>query len=169
MSRLLIGLAASIVLVGCTTTTIDPNTITPEPYQQIKVKEILATRIVRDGEDRVYSGQIKSEDGLAKFKNIYGIELDSVSVNFNTQMLIFGITDNISTTAFQFLKQERPRSFVLDYADMEIEIKLGGRLDKVDKGKKYSRLQVFILDRMEGIPHIRVKNFVANGLSNIYE
>jgi hypothetical protein len=165
MSRLLIGLAASIVLVGCTTTTIDPNTTTPEPYQQIKVKEILAIRIVRDCEDRVYSGQIKSEEGLAKFKNIYGIELDSALVNFNTQMLIFGITDNISTTAFQFLKQERLRSFVLDYADTGIEYKLRAP----DKGKKYSHLQIFILDRMEGISHIRVKNLVANGLSKIYE
>lgn len=165
MSRLLIGLAASIVLVGCTTTTIDPNTTTPEPYQQIKVKEILSTQIVRDGEDRVYSGQIKSDDGLVKFKDIYGIELDLVSVNFNTHMLIFGITDNISTTAFQFLKQERLRSFVLDYADTGIMYKMRAP----EKGKKYSHLQIFILDRMDGIPHIRVKNLVANGLSKIYE
>ena len=165
MSRLMIWLAASIVLVGCTRTTIDPDAIPPEPYQQIKVKEILATQIVRDGEDRVYSGQIKSEDGLAKFKDIYGIELDSALINFNTQMLIFGITDNISTTAFQFLKQERLRSFVLDYADTGIKYKL-----KVpEKGKKYSHLQIFILDRMEGISHIRVKNLVANGLSKVYE
>ena len=168
MSRYRIWPAATILLFGCTTTTIDPDTTTPEPYQQIKVKEVLSTRIVRDREDRVYSGQIQSADGLAKFKKIYGIELDLAPVNFDAQILIFGITDNISTRAFQFLTQERPRSFILDYADTWIEIKLGVP-DNHDKGKKHSHLQIFILDRMEGIPHIRVKNLVADGLSETYK
>lgn len=137
----------------------------PEPYQTIKIKEVFSKLMPRDKEDRVYSGQIKSEGGLIKFKQMYGIELESVSVDFQKQMLIFGITDSISTRAFQLLKQERIWSFVLDYADTGIKYKL----DMPGEGKKYSYFQVFILNRIDGISHVGVKNLERGGLSKIYE
>ncbi len=86
---------------------------TPE-YQSIKIEEVFSKRITRDKGDRVYSGQIKSETGLAEFEKTYGIDVDSSEVNFDKQMLIFGITDDITTRAFQFLKQEKIRTFTLD-------------------------------------------------------
>lgn len=154
----------SIFLVGITVAAASSEP-SPEPYVQIKVQEIFSALITRDKGDRIYSGQIKSENGLADFKKAYGIDGEFLSVDFKKQMLIFGITDNISSRAFQFLKQEKIRSFVLDYADTGIMYKL----KILENGKKYSYLQVFILDRIDGISHVRVKNLVANGLSKMYE
>ena len=137
----------------------------PGPYQTIKIKEVFSKLMTRDKEDRVYSGQIKSEDGLSKFKQTYGIELESVSVDFQKQMLIFGITDSISTRAFQLLQDKTTGTIVLDYADTGVEY----RLLAPGEGKKHSYLQVFILDRINGIAHVRVKNLEQNGLSKMYE
>ena len=56
------------------------------------------------------------------------------------------------------------RSFTLDYAETGIEYSLA----KAEEGRKHSHLQVFILDRIDGIPHVKVKNLVRNGSSKIY-
>ena len=112
----------------------------PEAYQKIKIKSVFSKLITRDKADRVYSGQIKSEAGLAEFEKTYGIDVDSSEINFEKQMLVFGITDNITTRAVQFLKQERLNSFTLDYADIGIEY----RLQRVGDGLKYSYFQVFL-------------------------
>lgn len=135
-----------------------------EIYQTIKIKEVFSELITRDKDDRVYSGQIKTEAGLAEFEGTYGIKLGDVNLDFKNQMLIFGITDEISTRAFQFLKQEQLRYFTLDYADTGIKYKL----TMLGEGKKHSYIQVFILKRIEAISHIKVKNIVRNGLSKIY-
>jgi len=80
-------------------------------------------------------------------------------------MLIFGITDDITTRAFQFLNQKKSRTFTLDYAETGIKYKIRTPED----GKKHSYIQVFVLKKTEGIPHIRVKNYVSNGLSKVYD
>lgn len=136
-----------------------------DPYEKIDFKEVLSKQIVRNQEDRVYSGQIKSEKGLVDFSQKYSLNLKPENVNFKKQMMIFGITDSISTRAFQFLRQESIRSYVLDYYDTGIEYKL--RIP--EKGKKYSYVQVFLIDRIERIPHIKVKNLVRDRLSKVYE
>ena len=79
-------------------------------------------------------------------------------------MLIFGITDNITTRAFQFLKQDKINSFTLDYAETGIE----HEYMPVKKYNKRSYVQIFVLENLEGIHHIRVKNLVINGLSKLY-
>lgn len=137
----------------------------PGPYQPIKIQEIFSQLITRDKADRIYSGQIKSKAGLAEFEKAYGINLGKQDIDFDKQMFIFGVTDNITTRVFQLLEQENGRSFILDYADTGIEYKLL----KPEEGKKYSYLQVFILNRIDGISHIKAKNLVENGLSKIYD
>ncbi len=138
---------------------------TPEPYAKIAIAPVLSQMITREQADRVYSGQIKSQAGRAEFEKAYGITLPQQNVDFTKQMLIFGITDNITTRAVQFLKQERMRSYILDYADTGIEY----RLRRVGEGLEYSHLQVFLLDRIDGMSHIKVKNHVENGLSRMYD
>jgi len=135
-----------------------------EPYRIIKIESIFSKLIIRNTADRVYSGQIKSKDGLIEFEGTYGITVGKSEVDFGNQMLIFGITDNISTRAFQFLKQEKIGIYTLDYAETGIEYKL--RIPQ--KGRKHGFLQVFVLKKIEGISHIRVKNYMQNGLSKIY-
>lgn len=139
----------------------------PEPYQTIKIKEVFSSLITRDEADRVYSGQIKSKAGLTEFENTYGIKIENLKVDFNKQMLIFGITDNISTRAFQFLKHRNLyiRYFILDYADT------GTVYDLVNPGagKKHSHIQVFVLKKIDNIPHINVKAMAGNGLSMVYD
>ena len=137
----------------------------PEPYQKIEIKQVFSQLITRDKPDRVYSGQIKTESGLAEFKKTYGIDVDDSKVDFKKQMLIFGMTDNIRTRAFQFLKQERMNSFTLDYADTGIEY----RLRRVGEGLKYSYVQIFLIDRIDGMSHVKVKNLVGKGLSKVYD
>lgn len=137
----------------------------PEAYQSIKITPVFSKLITRGKDDRVYSGQIKSKEGLMEFQKTYGIEIDTAQMDFAKQLLIFGITDNITTRAVQFLKQERVRSFTLDYADTGIEY----RLRRVGEGLKYSYIQVFLLDRIDGISHVKVKNLVENGLSKMYD
>ncbi len=136
-----------------------------EAYRTIHIEPVFSKMITRDKADRVYSGQITSEAGLAEFEKIYGIDVDTSQVDFGKQMLIFGITDNISSRAFQFLKQERIRVFTLDYAETGIKYKM--RMPEA--GKKYSYIQVFVLKKIDGIPHIRVKNSISNGLSKVYD
>lgn len=138
---------------------------TPEPYAKIAIAPVLSQMITREQADRVYSGQIKSQAGLAEFEKAYGIALPQQNLDFTKQMLIFGITDNITTRAFQFVKQERIRTFTLDYVETGIEY----RLRSPEEGKKHSYLQVFLLDRVDGISHVRVKNLVVNGLSKVYD
>lgn len=139
--------------------------IEPDPYQDIAIKQIFSMLITRDKADRVYSGQIKNKAGLITFEKSYGINVDMSDINFKKQMLIFGITDNITTRAFQFLKQKRIRLFTLDYAETGIKYKLRAP----GEGKKHSYIQVFALNNIEGIPHIQVKNRVGNGLSKLYD
>ncbi len=127
----------------------------------IEIKEILSTLIIRDENDRTYSGQIKSKDGLAEFEKIYGVKVEGININFNEQMLIFGVTDEISTRAFQLLKHKNLQSFTLDYTDTGIKYKL----KRPDEGKKYSYLQIFIIKKVGKISHINVKNLLRNGLS----
>lgn len=137
------------------------------PYKKIALKEVLSKQIVRNQKDRVYSGQIKSEKGLVEFSQKYSLALKLEDVNFKKQMLIFGITDSISTRAFQFPRQgqEGIGSYVLDCYDTGIEYELR----RLEKGKKYSYLQVFLINRIKRIPHIKVKNLVMDRLSKVYE
>lgn len=135
-----------------------------EPYEKIKIKEIFSKLIVRDEGDRIYSGQIKSEVGVAEFEKTYGIKFDIQNLDFKKQMLIFGITDSISTRAFQLLKQDKVMSFTLDYMDTGIEYKI----IIPGEGEKHSFIQIFIMDRIDGIAHLKVKNLINNGLSRIY-
>ena len=136
----------------------------PEPYRSINIREVFSKMITRDETDRVYSGQIKTQAGLEAFEKAY-VVLGNQQIDFTKQMLIFGITDEMSTRAIQFLAQERMRDFTLDYADTGIRY----RMEPPQTGKKYSQLQVFILDRIDGIPHIKVKNLVRDRLSTVYD
>ena len=79
-------------------------------------------------------------------------------------MLVFGITGNISTRVSRFIKYKNSNSFYLDYYDTGIRYKLM----VPEKGKRYYYLQIFIIDRIDEIPHIRVEN-LEQGLSKIYE
>lgn len=137
----------------------------PEPYEKIMIEPIFEQIITRDQTDRIYSGQIKTHAGLAKFEKDYGIILARQNVDFAKKMLIFCITDNITTRAFQLLKQERMRSYTLDYADTGIKYKL--LIPR--EGQKHSYLQVFMLERIDGISHVNVKNMIVNGLSKVYD
>lgn len=137
----------------------------PEAYQAFSITPVFSELITRDQDDRIYSGQIKSKEGLVDFQQTYGIEFDTAKVDFAKQMLVFGVTDTITTRAVHFLKQIKTGFFILDYADTGIKYKL----QKPEEGKKYSYLQVFALDRIDGIPHVRVKNLVVNGLSKVYD
>lgn len=139
--------------------------VEPEPYQKINIKPMFSKLVTRDDTDRVYSGQITSEVGLVAFGQKYRVDVDKTLVDFEKQMLVFGITDDITTRAFQLLKQEKIRTFTLDYAETGIKYKLR----RPDEGQKHSYIQVFVLKRMDGISHIRVKNLVANGLSKVYD
>ena len=156
-----IVLAVLTVLFACSSRA----KVESEIYQTIRTKAVFSELITRDNDDRVYSGQIKSEAGLREFEKTYGVQLDDLKVNFKKQMLIFGITDEISTRVFQFLKQKKIRSIILDYAETGIKYKLV----MPDEGKKHSYVQVFILKRIEAISHIKVKNLVRNGLSKVYD
>ncbi len=138
---------------------------TPKPYEKIAIAPVFSQMVTREQADLVYSGQIKSQAGLAEFENAYGITLPQQNLDFTKTMLIFGITDHITTRAFQFVKQERIRTFTLDYAETGIEY----RLRSPEEGKKHSYLQVFLLDRLDGISHVSVKNLIVNGLSKMYE
>jgi hypothetical protein len=133
--------------------------------QKIDIEEVFSRLITRNKEDLVYSGQIKSEAGLAEFEKTYEVTFDDIDINFEKQMLIFGITDDISTRAFQFLHNKGKRSFILDYTDTGIEYKLA----KPKQGTKHSYLQVFVLRKINSIPHIQVKNLIRNGLSKVYD
>ena len=134
-------------------------------FSPIKIKEIFSQLVSRDAGDRVYSGQILSEAGLADFEKTYGIHMAERHVDFRKQMLIFGVTDNITTRASQLLRREGVQSFTLDYVDLECQY----RLRPPEEGKKYSHLQVFILDRIDGIPHVKVRNYLEDGLSRVYD
>ena len=134
-------------------------------YESIKVSEVYSSLTARDEEDRVYSGQVNTAAGLEEFKRAYKIDTNLNDIDFDNQMLIFGITDEISTRAFQFVKNAKANSYVLDYYDSGIKYKLASP----GYGKKYSHVQVFVLKKIDGISHVRVKNFVAGGLSKVYE
>jgi hypothetical protein len=136
-----------------------------EPYQEINKKEILSVLITRQKADRVYSGQIKSSKGAQAFLEKYSVKLDVQKIDFQNQMVIFGITDQITTRAYRFLKRKDQPLFILDYLDSGIRIKIGFP----GEGKKYSHIQLFLIDKIEGIPHIKVRNFVKGKLSKIYE
>jgi len=160
MNRIIAILSLILVVTHCALAEAEP-----ERYQKIKIKPIFSKLVTRDDADRVYSGQITSEVGLVAFGQKYRVDVDKSLVDFKNQMLIFGITDNISSRAFQFLKQEKIRTFTLDYAKTGIEYKL--RMP--DEGMKHSYVQVFVLKKTEGISHVRVKNYLKNGLSKVYD
>ncbi len=160
MNRIIVIVSLSLLLVQFAFAETEP-----EPYQKIKIKAVFSKLLTRDNADRVYSGQIKSEAGLAEFEKTYGFDIDNSKVTFENQMFIFGITDNISSRAFQFLKQDKIRTFTLDYAETGIKYKL--RMP--NKGKKLSYVQVFVLKKIDGISHVRAKNSVSNGLSKVYD
>ena len=108
--------------------------------------------------------QIKSKKGLTEFLQKYQIDLNIENIDFEKKMLIFGITDKISTKAFQFLKHKKRNSFVLDYYDTGAKYKLM----HPGEGKQYFYLQVFLVNRIKNISHIKVKNRIM-GLSKVYE
>ena len=139
--------------------------VEPEPYQKIEIKPVFSKLIIRDNSDRTYSGQIKSKRGLTEFEKAYGIDIDDSRVDFEMQMLVFGITDDITTRIFQFLKQKKVMVFTLDYAETGIKYKL--RIP--EEGKKHSYMQVFVLKKIEGVSHIRAKNHIRNGLSKVFD
>lgn len=160
MNRIITIASAILIAVNFASAEVEP-----EPYQKIKIEQVFSKLITRDKTDHVYSGQIKTQSGLAEFEKTYGIDVDDAKMDFKKQMLIFGMTDNITTRAFQFLKQKGMNSFTLDYADTGIEY----RLRRVGEGLKYSYVQVFVIDRIDGISHVKVKNLVGNGLSKVYD
>jgi hypothetical protein len=149
---------AEAVVAGCAT-------VADSPYAEIEIKEVFSELMARGAYDRVYSGQIKSKTGLADFSRKYSLDLNVENIDFEKKMLIFGITDDISTRAFRFLKQKQLSLFCLDYYDTGIRYKLRIAGD----GKRYSYAEVFLLDRIEGIQHVAVKNLVRSGLSKVYE
>ena len=153
---------ASIILLAVNFASAEAK---PESYQTIKIKPIFSKLVTRDDDDRVYSGQITSEVGLVAFGQKYRVDIDKSLVDFEKQMLIFGITDDITTRAFQFLNQKKSRIFTLDYAETGIEHKLR----RPEDGMKHSYIQVFVLKKTEGVAHIRVKNHVRNRLSKVYD
>jgi len=135
-------------------------------YEEIKINEALSRLIIRNKDDRVYSGQVKSQKGLTEFINKYLKETPlDLKINFKKDMLIFGITDNISTKAYRFLKSPIRNEYTLDYYDTGVERKLR----RADKGKKHSYLQIFVVKRIDGISHIRVKNIVSHKSSKTYK
>ena len=153
-----------LLVMICVWATAGCATTRPNPYVEIESEQVFSKRIVRDMDDRVFSGQIKTDMGLADFDRTYSLGMDIGNIDFEKKMLIFGITDSISTRAFRFLRQKKRKSFCLDYYDVGIRYKLR----RPDDGKKYSHVQVFLLDRVEGISHIRVKNLLP-GLSKVYQ
>lgn len=136
-----------------------------ETYRKIRIKQIFSDMINRSEDDRIYSGQIKSLAGLREFEKKYAIDSNLSDIDFKDSMLIFGLTDDVSTRAFQFLHQKAIHRFTLDYAETGIMYKLA----MPGPGKKISYLQIFVVDRIEGIPHINVKNTVYDGLSVAYD
>ncbi len=71
--------------------------IAENTYIEIEIKEIFSELIVHDIGNRVYSGQIKSKEGLEEFSRQYSLDMNLDNIDFKSKMLIFGITDNIST------------------------------------------------------------------------
>jgi len=135
----------------------------PEPYKKIDIREIYSKMIIRNDNDPVHSGQIKSTEGLAKFQKTYGITVNVENVDFKSQFLIFGLTDNITTRAIQFLNQERSHRYTLDYAETGIDYFM-----TTPKGKKPSYMQIFVLDRIERGFCINIKNVIKSGRSEMY-
>lgn len=157
MKRHIMLFVTVFMALGCTS-------ITENPYTEIEIKEVFSKLIVLDVGNSIYSGQIKSQEGLEEFSQQYSLDLNLDNIDFNSKMLIFGIMDNISTRAYRFIKDENSNSFHLDYHDTGIRYKLMAP----EKGKRYYYLQIFLLDRIDGIPHIRVKD-LEQGLSKVYE
>lgn len=160
MKRYFVYSVLFILLANCS-----EAEVKPEVYNCIKIDDVFSKMITRDMSDRVYSGLIKSRAGVREFEKVYQIELGNLKVNFNTQTLIFGITDNFSSRAFQFLEQKKLSVFTLDYTETGIHYKMR----KLDKGNKYSFMQVFITKRIDGNPHIYVKNMIYNGFSKFFD
>ena len=153
-----------LLVMICVWATAGCATTRPNPYEEIESEEVFSKLVTRDMDDRVYSGQIRTQTGLADFDRAYALSMDIGNIDFEKKMLIFGVTDSISTRAFRFLRQKKRQSFCLDYYDAGIRYKLR----RPDDGKRYSYIQVFLLDRVEGIPHIRVKNLLQ-GSSKVYQ
>ncbi|MBN1911949.1 MAG: hypothetical protein JW818_19665 [Pirellulales bacterium] len=134
------------------------------PFENINIEQIFSERIVREKNDMVCCGLIESKEGLAKFKAVYGIDVKADKVDFDKQTLLFGITNNISTRAFQLLSQPRIRLLTLDYVDSGERF----RLAPLAPGKKYSHVQVFVLKKIERRINLRVKNYLPVGRMEVY-
>jgi hypothetical protein len=135
------------------------------PSRTIGIREIHAQILSRDEGDRVYSGQIRSEAGLRRFRERFGIDSEMPSIDFEKNMLVFGLTDRITTRAYRLVAMDLIRYYVLDYSETGIKYKLM----PPGEGKKHSYLQIFVVERIEGIAHVQVRNFMGNGLSRIFE
>lgn len=150
------GLAASA------TTETDP----PSPYTTIPLEPVLTEqRVIRPDSDKLLVGQIVSEKGAERFRAEYGVALKTDGIDFDRQMLVFGITDIIYTRAFQLLRNRQlDDGYVLDYFNAGIY----RDLPNPGEGKKYSIVQVFATNRIERmIGNIKVKNLTF-GASKVF-
>ncbi len=130
------------------------------PYEIIPLKPLFADfdsgwRIIRPISDKLIVGQILSEKGADQFRAKYGVTFTTDDIDFDKQMLVFGITDFISFRAFQLLRNRRfDDSYVLDYYNAG----LYRRLKNPGKDKQYSIVQVFVISRNERmIGNVEVK------------
>ena len=147
----------SICLLGCSTTT-------PDPYKILPITEVYSQLIERSETDLLHSGVIASESGLSTFRTEYGIGFNAGSIAFDKQMLVFGITDEITSRAFRLLKPQAG-TYCLDYRAHAVKYKI----KKADPGNKNSYLQIFTINRIEGLSRIDVKNIVRGMATKRYE
>jgi len=133
-----------------------------EYYEVIPIKEVYSKLIERDEKDLLQSGVIASKAGLSKFKSDYALNFDSSSIDFNKQKLVFGITDEITSRAFQLLKSN---TYCLDYRAYAIKYKIR----KAGAGEKNSYLQIFAIDSKHILRWLDVKNVIRNKKSKNYK
>ncbi len=126
------------------------------PYEIIPLKPILAEqRVIRPASDNLLVGQIVSEKAAGQFRAKYGVAFETDNIDFSKQMLVFGITDIVSTRAFQLLRNRHTDAFMLDYR----YVNYYRRLAPPGENKKISIVQVFVTSRNEKmVGNIAVKN-----------
>ena len=133
-----------------------------EYYEVIPMKEVYSKLIERDEKDLLHSGVIASDTGLSEFKSDYALNFDSSSIDFSKQKLVFGITDEITSRAFQLLKSN---SYCLDYRAYAIKYKIR----KAGPGEKNSFLQIFAIDSKHILRRLDVKNVIRNRKTKNYK
>lgn len=131
----------------------------------IDSKPAMETLIERNKGDKVYSGVIMSENGLEELLGHYGnLKYKKLpKFDWENNILIFGITDKISTRIAN-LKHNQSKGYYLDYYDSGIKYKLKILSD----GMKYSYLEIRSVAKNIVISHLFVKNFETNGLFQKY-